>query len=413
MEKEIKIGVLGLKRGLCLAESARQNNMKIVAICDYCPEVLEGALPKFSELGIRAYSDYDEFLTHDMDAVIIANFFNEHAPYAIKALNADKHVISECAANITLAEGVALCRAVESTQKVYMIAENYCYTKFILEMRKIYQSGEIGRVLYAEGEYNHPMSTKEFNAIAPGRNHWRNLIPSTYYCTHATAPLMFITDTVPVQVNALSVPAGDMLEGTARKSPDVFAPILLTMDNDAIFRVTGWGLLAGHSNWYRAHGTKGAMEVVRGPGYFGTERVRVWHEPYQVPEGFEADRDYTPDWPFCKELAEKAGHGGGDFWTLYYFAEAIRSNTQPYLDVYKACAMSSIGVLGWKSVLNNGAAFEMPDFKNEASRKKYENDHFNPFDPSQKIPLGIKGTREHSQKDIELAQSEWADKKEV
>lgn len=123
-----------------------------------------------------------------MDAVIIANFFNEHAPYAIKALNADKHVISECAANITLAEGVALCRAVESTQKVYMIAENYCYTKFILEMRKIYQSGEIGRVLYAEGEYNHPMSTKEFNAIAPGRNHWRNLIPSTYYCTHATAP---------------------------------------------------------------------------------------------------------------------------------------------------------------------------------------------------------------------------------
>lgn len=243
MEKEIKIGVLGLKRGLCLAENARQNNMKIVAICDYCPEVLEGALPKFSELGIHAYSDYDEFLTHDMDAVIIANFFNEHAPYAIKALNADKHVISECAANITLAEGVALCRAVESTQKVYMIAENYCYTKFILEMRKIYQSGEIGRVLYAEGEYNHPMSTKEFNAIAPGLNHWRNLIPSTYYCTHATAPLMFITDTVPVQVNALSVPAGDMLEGTARKSPDVFAPILLTMDNDAIFRVTGWGLL--------------------------------------------------------------------------------------------------------------------------------------------------------------------------
>ena len=60
-----------------------------------------------------------------------------------------------------------------------------------------------------------------------------------------------------------------------------------------------------------------------------------------------------------------------------------------------------------------GKAFEMPDFKNEVSRKKYENDHFNPFDLSQKIPLGIKGTREPSQKDIELAQSEWADRKEV
>ena len=30
--------------------------------------------------------------------------------------------------------------------------------------------------------------------------------PATYYCTHALAPLMFITDTRPVKVNGFVVP---------------------------------------------------------------------------------------------------------------------------------------------------------------------------------------------------------------
>jgi len=89
---------------------------------------------------------------------------------------------------------VALCRAVEKSGKTYMLAENYPYTRFNMEMRRLYRTGEIGRVTYAEGEYNHPMSPDELLRISPGLNHWRNWLPSTYYCTHALAPLMYITD---------------------------------------------------------------------------------------------------------------------------------------------------------------------------------------------------------------------------
>ena len=32
------------------------------------------------------------------------------------------------------------------------------------------------------------------------------LIPSTYYCTHSIAPVMYITDTHPVKVNGFVVP---------------------------------------------------------------------------------------------------------------------------------------------------------------------------------------------------------------
>jgi len=35
--------------------------------------------------GVTTYTDYDRFLEHDMDAVILANYFHEHAPFAIKA----------------------------------------------------------------------------------------------------------------------------------------------------------------------------------------------------------------------------------------------------------------------------------------------------------------------------------------
>jgi hypothetical protein len=77
---------------------------------------------------------------------------------------------------------------------------------------RVYQTGEIGRVLYAEGEYNHPMGCEENASICLGENHWRNWLPSTYYCTHALAPLMYITDTMPTMVNGLSVAAPDVTE---------------------------------------------------------------------------------------------------------------------------------------------------------------------------------------------------------
>ena len=52
--------------------------------------------------------------------------------------------MSETACNTTLAEGVALCRKVEKTGLVYMLAENYPYMLFNQEMRRLYQAGRVG-----------------------------------------------------------------------------------------------------------------------------------------------------------------------------------------------------------------------------------------------------------------------------
>lgn len=406
-QKLIRVGVIGVGRGSSFASGATDLvGMKLVALCDTWKEKLREAGKRY---GVKTYTDYDKFLEHDMDAVILANYFHEHAPFAIKALSAGKHVMSETSCNATLAEGVALCRAVEKSGKIYILAENYPFTKFHMEMRRLYRAGEIGRVTYAEGEYMHPMGPADIIPLSPGLNHWRNWLPSTYYCTHALAPLMMITDTMPLSVNGLSIAAPEVTNPLPRRN-DPGSVILCRMDNGAVFRIFGlW--LPGHSCWSRVHGIHGAMETTRGPGYFGPGQVRVWHDEWNCPAGTPRERTYAPDWPEHADLANRAGHGGGDFWTNFEFANAIRSGKQPYLNVYRGVAMSSVGILAWKSALNKGAPFAVPDFSKESNRREVEHDHWSPF-PSHAAPgqppPSIRGLIKPKKEAIAAARKVWA-----
>ena len=404
----IRVGVVGIGRGQSFALAANDRvGMELVALCDTWEERL---LEVGKRHGVATYTDYDRFLEHDMDAVVLANYFHQHAPFAVKALRAGKHVMSETASNTTLAEGVELCRTVEQTGLIYMLAENYPYTVFNQEMRRVYRTGEIGEVTYAEGEYNHPMAPEARLRISPGMKHWRSWIPSTYYCTHALAPLMYITDTMPVKVNGLSIVCRSVDEQTVHVA-DPGSVILCRMDNGSVFRIFGL-VLPGHSNWYRVHGSRGAMEIVRGRGYFGPGQVRVWHESWNLEPGEEEERVYTPDWPEHGDLARQAGHGGGDFWTNFHFANAIRSGEPPCLDVYRGVAMSSVGIVAWKSALKDGVPIDMPDFRNEANRKQHEDDHWSPWPehggPGQPPP-SIEGFVEPSPQGVELARRVWED----
>ena len=150
------------------------------------------------------------------------------------------------------------------------------------------------------------------------------------------------------------------------------------------------------------------MEIARGPGYFGPGHVRVWHEPWNEWPGQPLERSYLPEWPEHGELAEKAGHGGGDFWTNFHFARAIRSGEAPFLDVYRAVAMSSVGILAWRSALKEGHPVEVPDFRDEAQRAPYEDDTWSPWpggDP--RAPSSIQPAREPTAEALEHARRIW------
>jgi hypothetical protein len=100
MAKAVRVGVLGLRRGAALARLAQQAGMQVVAVCDLEDRRREETA---SALGAVGYRDVRAFLDHDMDAVILVNDFDQHAPVAIRALERGLSVLSETAACRTLA----------------------------------------------------------------------------------------------------------------------------------------------------------------------------------------------------------------------------------------------------------------------------------------------------------------------
>ena len=152
---KIKVGIFGAGRGMDIARNFLLLNADIVAICDFHEERLKKASKELGDT-VCTYSDFDSFIEHDMDAVILANFFHEHTPYAIRCFEKGIHVFSECISNGTMAEGVELVRAFEKSNSIYFLAENYPQMIFNREIKRVVDSGTLGRILYAEGEYNHP-----------------------------------------------------------------------------------------------------------------------------------------------------------------------------------------------------------------------------------------------------------------
>ncbi len=203
--KKLKIGVFGAGvRGLDLAKNFLLLNCEIVAVCEFRSERRAVTERRFGT-DISWYEDFESFIEHDMDAVILANYFHEHAPYAIKCFEKGLHVFSECISNGTMAEGVELIRAFEKSNSVYMLAENYPQMIFKREIKRVCDTKTLGKILYAEGEYNHPgdpMDTefkKDYNYFL---GHWRNYLPRTYYITHSLGPIMHATGATPKTVTA-------------------------------------------------------------------------------------------------------------------------------------------------------------------------------------------------------------------
>lgn len=380
--KRLKIGIFGTNiRGQYIARDFMLLNCDIVAICDIGETRLETAAKEFGNTA-AVYSDFDSFIEHDMDAVVLANFFHEHAPYAIKCFEKGLHVYSECISNGTMAEGVELIKAFQKSNSIYMLAENYPQMLFSREIKRICDTGTLGKILYAEGEYNHPVDLadvtfkKEYNYY---EKHWRNFLPRTYYITHSLGPIMWATGATPKRVTAFASYAPTEQEVPVSSYNADRAAIITTQNDDgSIFRVTGCSTFGGHHNAYRVCGTEGQVENLRGMG----DQIMLRYNPWSKPEGAEDTKTYTPEWNDTEESKIKlSAHGGSDYLTARMFVECIRNHKQPEhpFDIYSAVAMSSVAILGHRSVLSGGMPYDVPDFRNEADCKLYENDRATPF----------------------------------
>ncbi len=377
---KIKIGIFGAGRGIDIAKNFMLLDCEIVALCDFNPKRAADGIKNLGK-DISVFADFDEFINQPMDAVVLANYFHEHTHYAIKCFEKGIHVFSECISNGTMAEGVELIRSYEKSNSIYMLAENYPQMIFNREMKHVCDGGSLGKILYAEGEYNHPAEpdNHEFNrGYVYFTGHWRNFLPRSYYITHSLAPLMWSTGATPKRVSALPVYAPLKEEITARRVGDRAAIITTMNDDESVFRITGCSAFGAHHNAYRICGENGQIENIR--GMHGKMMLR--YNEWSIPEGKEEINYYDAEWNDSDEdFINQAGHGGGDYIVARMFLDCIRENRQPEhpYDIYSAVAMSSTAILAHRSILNGGVPYDIPDFRLEECRKQYENDRETPF----------------------------------
>ncbi len=365
MDRRLRVGVVGLRRGLTLARAGQAVGMDIVAICDLDHQRLRLASQALSAV---AYEDYDAFLEHDLDGIMLANAFDEHAPLAIKALQAGKHVLSETAACKSIAEGVQLLRAVEHTGRVYLFAENYPFKPHVRTMRRLYQAGEIGAFQYGECEYYHGFSPDEFAHVGTGPDSWRSRISALAYCTHSIAPVMYVTETLPVAVSAFVVPAGSAPEylAAAQRGRGMAAVMIIRMDNGAYLKSLH-GFLQGEqepeTSWVRLHGSHGLLENLRSGD---SRQVMMRKEAWATASGQVEDTVHEP-------VFERSD----DEQVCEQFAHAMRTGTPPSFDVYRGVIVSLVGICGLRSLLRGSVPVAVPDLRQEHVRREYESDDWN------------------------------------
>ncbi len=370
----IKVGLVGVGgntvgdgRGLSHARHlAALNAGKIVAVCDI---VLEAAERVGARLEAKPYTDYEAFLRHGLDVIILATPDTLHAQMATIAIEHGVGVISEVPGATTVEDGRRLVQAYKQHGGFYMLMENYGYRDEIELIRRLVQAGKFGDVYFGEGEYLH--DCRGLNRFADGSLTWRGRDFSGYvYIWHSLRPLLHILDDRTTRVTAMATMQPGRLEAEINIPDNVVSLFQTAAGRVLKIRVDIVSPRPHLMDYYALQGTLGSFEGTRGFG----DPARLWLEelepaarPGKSGPGvhwrqladFEAE--YIPDRVAARADAAKAGHGGSDYWTMKAFVDAFRQGQSSPVDVYRALDCSLPGVLALESAKQGGIPVEVPD----------------------------------------------------
>ncbi|HEX6971659.1 MAG TPA: Gfo/Idh/MocA family oxidoreductase [Limnochordia bacterium] len=409
MQTPVRLAIVGGRRGGAFARALADlpQTAVLVAICDRNDAVLAAWRERAPEA--RQFLTYGDLLEWgEFDAVVLATPVPDHAPQALQAIEAGKHVLTEVVAATTLDECWALVEAVERTGVTYMMAENYCYMRPNMMVLHMVRRGLFGEITHAEGAYIH--DTRDLAFTPEGELTWRGKLHRRYnrnrYPTHSLGPV--------AQWLGILREGGDAFESTA-----TFVSNPVNLRRYAAERFGADHPAASPNYWQQGDSSVSLIRTVRGAlivlrvdscsprphnmthyalqgstasylsARHGGEDPLIWIEgrspgksPTWEPLWRYADEFEHPRWRRWGEQARRAGHGGGDFFVLADFVDAVRRGVPPPIDVYDAVTWSSIVPLSELSVARGGAPVAVPDFARGRRR---------PWEPIETTTAGTEG----------------------
>ena len=155
MPQPLRIGLIGtgrISRSHLRAFNQFPEKVQLTALCDNREE----AVREFArEAKVDAiYLDPMRLLKEaDVDAVDICTPHHTHAPIAVAAAEAGKHVLLEKPMAITMQECRDIIAATEKAGVTFMVAQQLRHLPSYRGVRRLIQEGELGRIWGVRGDY--------------------------------------------------------------------------------------------------------------------------------------------------------------------------------------------------------------------------------------------------------------------
>lgn len=351
----LQLGVVGLRRGMDVATTViGDENVHIRAICDIDKAQMQLSREKLEKAGVTdflCFDSYDDFLASDIDAVYIANYATEHVPFAIKALDAGKHVLSEIPSVYSVEQARDLKAAVKAHPELkFMAGENCCYWAFIQAWKSFYDDGRFGDIVYAESEY---LYSGDFRKLPPlDENHWRTHMDAIRYLTHNLGPLLYIMNDRCVSVTCMQ---SDFVYHPGKKGKQASVALFRT-EKGAIIRILiNFGAYVGFDHNYRIQGTRGSIATENSKSF---ETAHSFASFSDIPGSLEQKIDIPVTTAFAGEPTK--GHGGADMKMLRTFIKCVLNDTPVPLDADFAINISLPGIYAQESAEKGSIPIEIP-----------------------------------------------------
>ncbi|MHC4740724.1 MAG: Gfo/Idh/MocA family protein [Planctomycetota bacterium] len=386
--QNVRIGIIGMGgRGNSLMGNLlkMKGDCRIKAVCDIYPERAQAAQQRVVKAGQPkpdAYSGDQNIWKKlcdrdDLDAVIIATYWEWHTPMAVYAMKAGKYAAVEVPAAYTLEECRDLVNTSEQTGIPCMMLENWSFRSDNLAVLNMIRKGLLGRIVHCHCAHSHDCIDHWFFESGTGNDRWpaKFLVEHNrdQYPSHQLGPVIswmdincgdyfdYITSTATDSIGInehFAEKFGPDHPNAKRKfaQGDIVTTTVRTKKGKSIVINYDMQLPRPYDNRWLIQGTRGLYNEQRdavylkgvSPKYHQWEPFGPYHEKY---------RHF-----WTEGSTENGGHGGTDFLELKLFVEAVKNRTQPPIDVYDSVIMCVHGPLSEISISKGGAPVKVPDF---------------------------------------------------
>ena len=153
---KVKVGVIGcgsIAKYRHLPEYHTHPDVDISSVCDV---VIERAQAVAQTYGVKAYTDYMDLINDkQINAVSICVPNVLHAPMAIAALQAGKHVLCEKPMATTLEEAERMNETANASGKILMIGHNQRLVPSHQKAKEMISQGKLGKIYSFRTSFGH------------------------------------------------------------------------------------------------------------------------------------------------------------------------------------------------------------------------------------------------------------------